>query len=268
MGTDGRVDQLTPPDPDPRSAVKTSKKVLLGTALGAAALVAAAAIWGPGIYRDYIAPPAADTPGLAEIEPGSTLGSSSGSAGSSSGSDTPSSSADYTGTWNVTTGSEAGYRVNEVLNGTNVTVTGRTEKVTGSFTIGDGGRTLEAAELTVDVASISTGTSQRDNYFRTQALRAQAYPTASFVLSEPVSLDASPAAGEIVRATAVGELTIAGVTRTVTATVEVRSDGTTAEIAGSIPITFSDFGVTAPNLGFVSVEKNGFVEFQLVAAKG
>lgn len=241
--------------------MKTSKKIGLGIAAGAAVLVVSAAVWGPGIYRDYIAPPAAETPTLVpgEVTEGSTTGESA---------DTTVDPADYAGSWTVATGSEAGYRVNEVLNGTNVTVTGRTSKVNGTFTIGDDGRTLEAAELTVDVASITTGTSQRDDYFRTQALRAATHPTATFVLSSPISLEVAPASGEIVQATAQGRLTIAGVTRTVTATVEVRSDGTTAEIAGSIPITFSDFDVTAPNLGFVSVEKTGFVEFQLVATKG
>nr|WP_245542796.1 hypothetical protein [Pseudoclavibacter soli] len=37
--------------------------------------------------------------------------------------------------------------------------------------------------------------------------------------------------------------------------------------AGSIPITFADFGVTAPSLGFVSVEDHGEVEFLLNLAQ-
>jgi polyisoprenoid-binding protein YceI len=154
-----------------------------------------------------------------------------------------------------------------VLNGTDVTVTGRTDRVEGVLTIGAEGLTLEAAELTVDVASISTDSNQRDAYFRDQALRTGEFPTATFVLTEPVSLEEAPDAGAVVQAEVTGELTLAGATQSVTATVQVRSDGSTAEIAGTIPITFADFGVEAPSLGFVSVEPTGFVEFQLTAAR-
>jgi polyisoprenoid-binding protein YceI len=171
------------------------------------------------------------------------------------------------GGWSVAQGSEAGYRVNEVLNGTDVTVTGRTEDVSGSFTIEGIGLTLQSATLTVDVASITTDSAQRDSYFRNQALRVSDHPTATFTLTEPVVLDAAPKSGSVLTAEAGGELTIAGETQPVTASVEVRSDGTTAEIAGSIPITFEDFGVEAPNLGFVSVEDAGFVEFQITASR-
>ncbi len=236
--------------------MKKSQKVLIGAGVCLLALGAAVAIVGPSIYRDYIAAPAADTPALSADE--SMLPLESGDALDP---------ASLGGVWNVSEGSEAGYRVDEVLNGTDVTVTGRTDEVDGSFTIAETGLTLEAAELTVDVASIATDQPQRDAYFRGQALRTDEHPEATFTLTEPVTLDEAPAAGDAVTALAAGDLTIAGVTRAVTAEVQVRSDGQTAEIVGSIPIAFADFGVEAPNLGFVSVEPNGFVEFQLTAER-
>lgn len=235
--------------------MKKSHKIIIGVGAGVIVLGAVAAVAGPVVYRDLIAAPAADTPSLSGTE---TTGDATGSALDP---------ADLVGTWSVADGSEAGYRVDEVLNGTDVTVTGRTDKVTGSFTIGDTGLTLDAADLTVDVASIATDSGNRDEYFRTEALRTDEFPTATFVLTDPVTLDSAPAAGDVVQTKATGDLTIAGKTQSVTATIELKSDGKTAEIAGSIPITFSDFGVEAPNLGFVSVEDSGAVEFQLTAAQ-
>lgn len=235
--------------------MQKSQKILIGAGAGVLALAAVAAFAGPVIYRDFIAPPAASAPTLSSDEnviPDEGTGEALDPQA-------------LVGAWSVTEGSEAGYRVDEVLNGTDVTVTGRTGQVEGAFTIGADGLTLEAAELTVDVASISTDSNQRDAYFRDQALRTGEFPTATFVLTEPVSLEQAPDAGAVVQAEATGELTIAGATQTVTASVQVRSDGSTAEIAGSIPIVFADFGVEAPSLGFVSVEDAGFVEFQLVA---
>ncbi|WP_246454269.1 YceI family protein [Leucobacter denitrificans] len=155
-----------------------------------------------------------------------------------------------------------------MLRGTDVTVTGRTSEVTGSLEISDDGLTLETAEFTVDVASIATDQSQRDSYFRDSAIRVSENPEAGFVLTSPVTVDALPEAGEIVELEITGDLSIAGETNAVTTVVQVRSDGSTTELAGSIPITFADYGVEAPSLGFVKVEDNGFVEFQLVAMKG
>ncbi|UOR01035.1 YceI family protein [Leucobacter allii] len=242
--------------------MKKSQKILIGAGAGILALGVAAAIAGPIVYRDFIAAPAAEAPTLSADE--STLEAGDAAEAGAGDALDP---ALLAGDWEVADGSEAGYRVEEVLNGTDVTVTGRTEEVTGSFAIGEDGLTLESAELTVDVASIATDSAQRDSYFRSQAIDTSRFPEASFVLTSPVALDAAPAAGDTVTAEASGDLTIAGTTQPVTFSVEVRSDGETAEIAGAIPIAFSDFGVEAPNLGFVSVEDTGSVEFQLVAAQ-
>src|SRR4029453_17277165 len=99
------------------------------------------AIAGPIIYRDFIV-------GEAEAVPTVTA------APSPSASAAAIDPAELSGSWAVTDGSFAGYRVDEVLNGTDVTVVGRTEEVTGSLTVE--GLTLTEAELTVDVASIAT----------------------------------------------------------------------------------------------------------------
>lgn len=238
--------------------MKKSHKIWISVGAGVLVLGVAAAIAGPIIYRDLVAAPAADTPTVTAPE------ASTGEVGDGDALDP----AALVGDWSVADGSEAGYRVDEVLNGTDVTVTGRTDQVDGTFTIGGDGLTLDAAEITVDVASIATDSENRDQYFRGQALRTDEFPEATFVLTDPVTLDAAPDAGQVVETDATGELTIAGETQTVTAAIQLTSDGETAQIAGSIPIIFADYGVEAPNLGFVSVEPEGHVEFQLVAARG
>lgn len=219
---------------------------------GVVLLGGAAAIAGPVVYRDLIV-------GEAEAVP--TVTADPGATNEAAVAIDPS---ELSGEWAATDGSFAGYRVDEVLNGTDVTVVGRTEDVTGSFTVE--GLTLTAAEITVDVASIETDSSSRDAYFRDSALRVSEHPTATFTLTGPVAAASTPAVGEVQSLTATGDLTIAGVTRPVTVELEaVLGDGS-GQVAGSIPITFADFGVEAPNLGFVSVEPDGFVEFSLVIA--
>ena len=207
-----------------------------------------AAVAGPIIYRDLIV-------GEADAAPSVTAAPTPDAAADVS---------DLTGEWAVADGSFAGYRVDEVLNNTDVTVTGRTEQVTGTLAVD--GLTLTAAELTVDVASIATDSANRDDYFRDTALRASEFPTATFVLTGPVTASEAPAVGEVQHLAATGDLTIAGVTKSVTVELDAVLNGTDGQVAGSIPVTFADFGVEAPNLGFVSVEPEGFVEFSLEIA--
>ncbi|MBE7162847.1 MAG: YceI family protein [Williamsia herbipolensis] len=165
---------------------------------------------------------------------------------------------DLAGDWSVGDGSEAGYRVHEVLNGQDVTVTGRTDAVTGSATVD--GTSITAAELTVQVGEIATDSEQRDSYFRDSALDVSAFPTATFTLTEPIT-DAVPSGTGTTTVEATGDLTLHGVTKSVTATLQVGLDGDGVDVSGSIPVTFEDYGVQAPDLGFVKVDPDGAVEF-------
>jgi polyisoprenoid-binding protein YceI len=165
---------------------------------------------------------------------------------------------DLSGEWTVGGDSEAGYRVHEVLNGSDVTVTGRTDSVSGSATVA--GTSITTATITVRVADIATDSAQRDSYFRDSAMDAAAFPTATFALTAPVA-DAVPSGSGTTKVEATGNLTLHGVTKPVTATLEVGLNGDGVDISGSVPITFSDYGVQAPSLGFVRVDDAGSVEF-------
>ncbi|MFF2268656.1 YceI family protein [Cellulosimicrobium cellulans] len=222
-------------------------KVLVGVGVGVVVLGGAVVAVGPGLYADWNNRAAAEEP---------ALDASSGDAGALD----PGSLA---GDWTVADGSYAGYRVHEVLQGEDVTVTGRTDEVTGSFTVADGA--LTEATIEVDMASVATDEPPRDAYFRGDALEVGTYPTATFSLTSPVELPAGSADVELA-----GNLTIHGVTQAVTVEAQVGTTADGVQVVGSVPITFSDFGVEAPSLGFVTVDDAGSVEFglDLVPASG
>jgi polyisoprenoid-binding protein YceI len=230
---------------------KRTKIIAVSIVAGALVLGATAAIAGPIVYRDLVV-------GEADAAPSVTAAATPAASEGSTAID----ASDLTGSWIVADGSFAGYRVDEVLNGTDVTVTGRTDDVSGTLEVD--GLTLTAAEFTVDVESIATDSGNRDDYFRSTAVRADEFPTATFVLTEAVTTSTAPVAGEVQTIQATGDLTLAGATTAVTVELEAVLNGDSGQVAGSIPITFADFGVEAPNLGFVSVEPEGFVEFSLV----
>jgi len=164
-------------------------------------------------------------------------------------------------------GSFAGFRVDEELTIGEVVAVGRSGGVSGSLTIE--ANQLVAAELTVDMTTIVSNDSRREGAIR-GAVGASTHPTATFVLTEPVTLPAGLATGETVAVDAVGDLTVNGVTNSTTFTINalVRDDGF-GVITGSTNIVFEDFDVTAPSAAIVvSVDDNGIVEFQLIVAKG
>jgi polyisoprenoid-binding protein YceI len=171
--------------------------------------------------------------------------------------------ADTDGTWTVGPGSSAGYRVDEVLNGANVTVAGTTDQVTGSIVV-EGGD-LATAEVVVDVAGIRTDVGQRDGYFRDSVMEVGTWPTATFAVQGPVDLP--ELTGTPVTVPVTGELTLRDTTRPVQTELAVVRTAAGVEVSGAVPVVFTDFGITAPDLGFVRVEDRGQVEFLLRLAR-
>lgn len=227
---------------DPRQR-PTSRKPLVwaGIVLFVAVLAVVGVAVGTNVYTSSENAKASAAPSVAASRAPSTL-------------DT----ADLSGDWTVGGDSEAGYRVHEVLNRSDVTVTGRTDSVTGSARVD--GTTITEATVTVQVADIATDSAQRDSYFRDSALDVSAFPQATFTLTGPIT-DAVPSGSGTTEVRADGELTLHGVTKPVRADLQIGLDGDGVAVSGTVPITFSDFGVQAPDLGFVKVDDAGAVEF-------
>src|SRR5690606_40020912 len=85
--------------------------------------------------------------------------------------------------------------------------------------------------------------------------------TETCALNEPVALCSLPGAGSIGSVTATGTLTLRGTERPVTVDVDVLRTGERLVASGSIPTTWNDYGVEPPNLGFVTVDGAGSVDF-------
>jgi polyisoprenoid-binding protein YceI len=168
------------------------------------------------------------------------------------------------GTWLVQTGSEAGYRLGEVLSGEQLTVVGRTEEVTGTVAI-DGGVLTEAL-ITVDVGTISSDDSARDAYFR-RALDTTSFPDATFELTEAVDVASIGLSDDPLTVTALGLLTLHGESQEVTATLDVQRPPEGVEVACQISVALRDFNLEAPDLGWVVVDEAGTVEALLLLGR-
>lgn len=165
------------------------------------------------------------------------------------------------------TGTFAGIRIEEELSSIgSTTAVGRTGDVTGTVVID--GTTVNSTDIEVDLTTITTNDDRRNNKVQ-QALETDQFPTATFELTEPIELGADAASGDPVAATATGDLTIHGVTKSVEIDLDAQLVNGTIVITGSTELTFSDYGVEVPESPIVlSVSDVGTLELQLLLTKG
>ena len=169
------------------------------------------------------------------------------------------------GTWAIAAESEVGYRVNEVINGLDKIANGRTTSVIGSLTIA--GTVVSEGGFTVDMASIESGESRRDGQFRTRIMSVDEFPTATFTLTAPIDFGEIPAEGGTVTAEATGDLTLHGVTKTVTFEVQATFKNGLIGVLGQIPVVFAEYEIPNPSFASITTEDHGLLEFVLVFAR-
>jgi polyisoprenoid-binding protein YceI len=175
------------------------------------------------------------------------------------------SSSGVDGTWKVSTGSQAGYRVKEVLFGQSAEAVGRTEAVTGEISVA--GTKVASGSFSVDMTTVASSESRRDSQFRGRIMDVSSYPTSTFKLTQPIMLASVPADGVKVEVKATGDLTLHGTTKSVTITLAAQRAGATLKVAGSVPIVFADWGISNPSGGPATTEDHGSLEFLLVLAR-
>ncbi len=169
------------------------------------------------------------------------------------------------GTWTVVPGeppntTAAGYTVDEILRGEPVTVVGSTDQVTGEARIED--NTLTEARFEVQVAGIATDSSSRDSQFRGPDIAdASTYPTATIVLAEPAGPAEVPDDGSTTTIPVEVDLTVKGTTVRKPVDVTVLRSGEQLIASGAIPMEWTEVGVEPPNLGFVTVDPTGTIDF-------
>jgi len=228
-------------------------------------LVAAVTLFvaGPWVYINVIREPAADSflnefTSTTFVAMGDTA---SDTTESPAGDTTLESLADPNGVWNVSTDSQVGYRVDEVLFGQNVTAIGRTEAVSGSVTIND--FTVTAATFTIDMTTVKSDEPKRDAQFASRVMDTLNFPTATFVLDSPVGLDGEAATGNA-RLTATGTLTLRGTSKPISLNIVSSVRDGRLLLVGETTIVFAEWGIPNPSIPGISTEDSGILEFSLV----
>ncbi|HEV8297284.1 MAG TPA: YceI family protein [Acidimicrobiales bacterium] len=241
-----------------------AKKLSIGVVALVVLVVGSVIVYVQFIHGD--APPKLDFIATDSATSGSTdATTTTGTSGSTGSATTLASGAGADGTWKPVTGTQVGYRVKENFIGglQNAEAVGRTSSVTGFVNIS--GTTATAAEFSADVRTLKSDDDRRDGQVQGRILSTSQFPAATFTLTSPIDFGHIPtSASDVVTATATGNLTLRGQTKSVTFEVQAILNGTTMQIKGAIPVKFADYNISNPSNQIVSTADNGTLEFLLV----
>ena len=184
--------------------------------------------------------------------------------------------ASLVGSWKVTTGSEAGYRVREqfINQPAPTEAVARTTQVSGSLKVSAAGSTIHASSLDfkANLAALVSQDKyanyqvyQRDFFIRTIYLQTDSFPNAEFTASSidiPSAIESGP-----VSMTVSGKLNVHGVTNSVTTQLQAQRTANGVEVAGSIHVDMRDFNVSVPSISFTTAEPQVVIEYHLVLVR-
>jgi polyisoprenoid-binding protein YceI len=231
--------------------VKRATKIVISLAVAGALAVTA----GPFIYINVIRDEAPDVLSIDDAtEDTATVTTLA-----------PAAVDDPSGEWTATDESVVGYRVKEILFGQDIEAVGRTSAVTGVLSVS--GTRVNRAEFEVDMATIQSDSDRRDGQFNGRIMDVATYPTATFALSSPIDLPDNALSGDVINASATGDLTLRGLTKPVTLDLQAQVNGSTVQVVGSITIEFDEWGIPDPSFSGAQVEQRGVLEFSLVFAR-
>ena len=224
-----------------------------------------------GLAYLFLRPAAPPAVGLATASPGATGPGTTSPAASGGATGSPD------GAWTIDTSigsfadftsSFVGYRVNETFTDQKANeAVGRTPSVSGSLVLA--GSSIASVEVTADLTQLESDDSRRDGQLSRQGIETSQFPTATFTLTSPIDLGSVPADGATIEATATGNLTLHGVTKSVTVPINARLSGDVVTVTGSINILFADYAIERPQSFIVlSIEDHGVMEFQLLFRRG
>jgi polyisoprenoid-binding protein YceI len=242
-------------------------KWVLGAVLGIAIAIPAGTWIYINVIQDDPPPPLTlDTAASGQVTTTTAAGAPTTTAGpTGTTATTPAAAGTSAETWAPTGASVLGYRVKEVLFGQSNEAVGRTSDITGTLSIN--GATVSAVDLTVNMKTVKSDNSQRDGQFQGRIMSTSTFPTATFKLTQPLTLSAVPTDSSVVDAKATGSLTLHGVTKAVTFDLKAQRDGANIKVNGTIPIVFADYNIANPSAGPATTEDRGVIEFLVVFAK-
>jgi polyisoprenoid-binding protein YceI len=167
--------------------------------------------------------------------------------------------------------SQASYHAHEQLVGHSLPseAVGTTQAVGGALVLNpDGSFAADQSAITVDLTTLKSDESRRDNFIQGNTLQTRQFPTATFVPTQVQGLPAPlPSSGQATFQL-LGDLTVHGVTQPVVWQVTASFDGASVSGDATTTVQLTDFGMAPPKAGPVlSIENAVTLELAFSATR-
>ena len=158
---------------------------------------------------------------------------------------------EISGDWKLIAESQVGYRIKERIALKTFETVGRSSEVTGSLKILDS--QITQTTFKVDMKTFQSDSGGRDAQFNGRIMDTEKYPTANFVLTEPITLVEKPLNGLTIKNAATGNLTIRGTTKEVTIPLSSTLQNSVITVIGQIQIQFDEWKIPNPSVPLVFI---------------
>lgn len=167
----------------------------------------------------------------------------------------------------ITQGTKARYRVTEQLAGISFPndAVGTTEAITGAIIVNPDGSFAAGSKLTVDLRTLTSDQSMRDNYIQNRTLETAKFPMLEVVPKRAVGLPSPLPAGNQAQGgfQLVADVTLHGVTKETTWNVVATFGNAAVGGRATTTVDFGSFNMTKPTLArLVSVEDKIHLEIE------
>jgi len=143
---------------------------------------------------------------------------------------------------------------------------GKTRAISGDiFLTREGLATDQPSAFSVDLRTLQSDQSARDNYIKQNTLQTDTFPFAKFVVDAVQGFPTNYTQGEQVELTLTGRMTIRETELPLTFQVKARQSGDTLTAVADTKFNMTDFGLKPPQLAFVNVQDGVQLEVVLVA---
>lgn len=142
-----------------------------------------------------------------------------------------------------------------------------TKAIQGQLFLGSDTKPVEGAKIMVDLRTLKSDSTQRDNFIRRDTLQADQFPLAEYVITGVDGWVGPLTEGQQSTFKLLGNMTIHGVTKPVTFDTVATMQG--GNISGTAKTTFKfqDFGMTPPNVFVAKADENIKLDMAIAATK-
>jgi polyisoprenoid-binding protein YceI len=142
-----------------------------------------------------------------------------------------------------------------------------TNAMQGKIVLGSDTKPTDASKIQVDLRTLKSDKTQRDNFIRQNTLQSDQFPLAEYTITGVDQWTGPLQSGQQMKFKLVGTMTIHGVTKPITFDTTATMNGDALTGTATTSFAFEDFGMTPPKLSIVTTSDKIDLVMNIVAKR-